>query len=161
MADKMETSATKYEGLLSAQDLYLFNEGRLIRGYEHLGAHPGTHDKQEGTWFGVWAPNAKQVSVIGDFNHWDAAPAHRLHPRESSGIWEGFIPGISKGATYKYHIVSQQNGFSVDKADPFGFLHETPPRTASVVWDLEYQWSDAEWMGGRSAQNSLRAPFSI
>ncbi len=156
----MEAPAPTYQGLLSPQDLYLFNEGRLIRGYDHLGAHLGALDGRPGTWFGVWAPNALHVSVVGDFNGWNPM-SHPLQPRESSGIWEGFIPGIGKGAIYKYHIVSQQNGYSVDKADPFGFHHETPPRTASVVWDLDYSWADDTWMQQRAKNNSLHAPFTI
>src|SRR5208282_1519779 len=76
-------------------------------------------------------------------------------------IWEGFIPGVTKGALYKYHIESRQHGYRVDKADPLGLLHEKPPRTASVVWDLDYQWSDNDWMQKRAGRNSLRAPQSI
>ncbi len=91
--------------------------------------------------FSVWAPNAREVSVIGSFNRWDPQ-AHRLQARGNSGVWEGFVPGVTKGALYKFHIVSHHNGYVGDKADPFGLLHEKPPRTASVVWDLEYDWAD-------------------
>jgi 1,4-alpha-glucan branching enzyme len=147
-------------GFLTEQDLYLFNQGRDYRAYEKLGSHLTSVGDQWGASFSVWAPNARAVTVIGDFNGWNPL-AHPLRARENSGIWEGFIPGVIKGTAYKFHIVSRQNGFVVDKADPFGVLHEKPPRTASVVWDLEYQWSDHDWMQNREGRNSLHAPISI
>jgi len=137
--------------LLSKDDLYLFNEGRNYRAYNHLGAHPATHDGEAGTIFSVWAPNARSVNVIGNFNDWNPR-SHDLQPRGSSGIWEGFIPRVGKGALYKYHIVSHHHGHVADKADPFGVYHEKPPRTASVVWDLDYTWGDAEWMKSRGGR---------
>ncbi len=146
--------------LLTAEDLHLFNEGTHYRIYEKLGAHLTTANGEPGTCFSVWAPNAREVSVIGSFNEWNAR-SHPLRPRGSSGIWEGFIPGIGKGALYKFHIRSQHHGHVADKADPFGILHEKPPRTASVVWDLEYQWSDREWIETRAQKSSLHAPISI
>lgn len=146
--------------LLTADDLHLFNEGSHYRLYEKMGAHVVTSNGEAGVSFSVWAPNAKHVSVIGDFNGWDPR-SHPMQARESSGIWEGFIPGIGKGAVYKFHIVSHQNNFRGDKADPIGLLHETPPRTASVVWDLDYQWGDQPWMRQRVEKNSLHAPMSI
>jgi 1,4-alpha-glucan branching enzyme len=147
-------------GLLTEQDLYLFNQGRHYRAYEKLGSHLTSVDGQSGAYFSVWAPNAHGVTVIGSFNDWNK-DSHPLYARESSGIWEGFIPGITKGSVYKFHIVSRHHGHVVDKADPFGFWHEKPPRTASVVWDLDYQWSDHEWMQYRQGRNSLHAPISI
>ncbi len=147
-------------GFLSEQDLYLFNEGRNYRAYEKLGCHLATVGGEAGASFGVWAPNVLEVTVIGSFNGWNPR-SHPLRARGSSGIWEGFVPGVTKGSIYKFHIVSRHNGHIVDKADPFGVLQETPPRTASVVWDLEYQWSDGEWMRQRHARNSLQAPISI
>jgi 1,4-alpha-glucan branching enzyme len=114
----------------------------------------------EGTYFAVWAPNAVKVSVAGDFNHWNNR-SHFLSPREQSGIWEGFIPGAGKGAAYKYHIISHTNSYEVDKADPLAFYAEIPPRTASIIWDLDYTWSDQEWMAKRHTSNSLNAPVSI
>jgi 1,4-alpha-glucan branching enzyme len=147
-------------GLLTEQDLYLFNQGRHYRAYEKLGSHLTSLGAQSGANFSVWAPNAREVTVIGNFNAWDKG-SHPLHPRESSGIWEGFIPGVTRGSVYKYHIVSRHHGHVVDKADPFGFLHEKPPRTASLVWDLEYHWSDQDWMQKREGRNSLHAPMSI
>ena len=110
-----------------------------------------------GPIFSVWAPNARSVSVVGSFNGWDPK-THRSDRAASSGIWEGFVPGASQGALYKFHIDSSTMDFVVDKADPFGLLHEKPPRTASVVWDLDYQWNDQEWMKTRAERNSLRAP---
>jgi 1,4-alpha-glucan branching enzyme len=153
-------SSSAEKGLLSEQDLYLFNEGRHYRAYETLGSHLTSVGDQQGTCFSVWAPNAREVTVIGSFNGWDPI-SHPLRPRGSSGIWEGFIPGVTKGSLYKFHIVSHHHGHVVDKADPFGLLHEKPPRTASVVWDLEYRWADGEWMQKRQGNNALQAPISI
>jgi 1,4-alpha-glucan branching enzyme len=146
--------------LLTAEDLHLFNEGTHYRIYEKLGAHLTNIDGDEGATFAVWAPNAREVSIVGSFNGWNAH-SHLLQPRGSSGIWEAFVPGIGRGTLYKFHVVSNHNGYVVDKADPFGMLQEEPPRTASVVWDLDYQWSDADWMKRRAGRNSLRAPISI
>ena len=98
--------------------------------------------------------------MVGDFNGWDTQ-SHPLQARGSSGIWEGFVPGVGKGALYKYHIVSHNQGHVGEKADPFGIFHEKPPRTASVVWDLEYQWADKEWMATRAKRESLQAPISV
>lgn len=141
---------------LASGDLYLFNEGSHFRLYDKLGAHaqPG------GVYFAVWAPSAEQVSVIGDFNGWNRG-LHRLQPRESSGIWEGFVPHIGPGAIYKYHVVSRFNGYAVDKADPMAFQAEVPPRTGSIVADLDYAWGDDAWMKGRHQFNSLNAPISV
>ncbi|HZY83792.1 MAG TPA: 1,4-alpha-glucan branching enzyme, partial [Gemmataceae bacterium] len=146
--------------LLSAQDLYLFNEGSHFRLYDKLGAHPRTVRGVTGTAFAVWAPAAEYVAVIGDFNGWDKG-RHPLRPRESSGIWEGFVPGVLTGAAYKYHVVSRHHGYRVDKIDPFAFFQEVPPRTASVVWGLDYDWGDGDWMAGRGPRNALTAPISI
>ena len=138
-----ETPAVRYDvSLLTAEDLYLFNEGSHYRLHEKMGAHVMELDGVTGTAFSVWAPNARNVYMIGSFNGWDHS-SHPLHPRGSSGIWEGFIPGVGKGTVYKFHIVSNQHGHRVDKADPIGLLMERPTRTASVVWDLEYSWGDA------------------
>src|SRR6266403_1113951 len=146
--------------LLTDQDLHLFNEGTHYRIYDKLGAHLTTVAGTPGTYFGVWAPNAASVSVVGDFNGWDTQ-SHPLQARGSSGIWEGFVPGLGKGGLYKYHIVSHNQGYVGEKADPFGMLHEKPPRTASVVWDLEYHWADKEWMETRTKRDSLQAPISV
>jgi len=146
--------------LLSDFDIHLFNEGRHYRLYEKLGAHPARAEGVAGTYFAVWAPNANYVSVIGDFNGWDKA-AHRLRPRGESGIWEGFIPGVGKGAVYKFHIGSHNKGYRVDKADPFAFYGRPPPETGSIVWELDYRWSDEEWMAKRRQRCAFDAPMSV
>jgi 1,4-alpha-glucan branching enzyme len=144
---------------IGEQDLYLFNEGTHYRLYEKLGAHAGTRNRKEGTWFAVWAPEAEQVSVIGDWNGWDKR-ADLLSVRGSSGVWETFVPGVTPGMKYKYHVISRHRGYRADKADPFAFYAETPPRRASVVWDLEYDWWDADWLLARKEKQSLAAPIS-
>ncbi|HKT36333.1 MAG TPA: 1,4-alpha-glucan branching protein GlgB, partial [Nitrospira sp.] len=146
--------------LLTSHDVYLFNEGTHFRLYEKLGAHPMRVHDVDGTYFAVWAPNAERVAVMGSFNDW-SKDRHQLRPRESSGIWEGFIPGIGKGALYKFNIRSHVNGYQVDKTDPFALFNEIPPKTASIVWDSRYDWHDAEWMHGRHRHNALKAPISI
>ena len=146
--------------LLTDSDLYLFNEGSHFDLAAKLGAHLLSVDGRVGTYFAVWAPDAERVAVVGDFNDWNK-DAHPLASRGSSGIWEGFIPGVEQGAVYKYHVRSRINGYRVDKADPFGSRHETPPKTASVVWNLDYEWGDADWMAQRSGRNSLAAPMAI
>ncbi len=146
--------------LLSDWDYHLFNEGSHTRLWEKLGAHRVTLDGTKGTMFAVWAPNAAAVSVMGNWNGWNPAE-HFLEDRGPSGIWEGFVPGVGKGAQYKFHIRSKHNGYEVDKADPLGIMHERPPETASVVWDLDYQWHDEAWMRMRADRNSVTAPMSI
>jgi 1,4-alpha-glucan branching enzyme len=146
--------------LLSNQDLYLFNEGTHLRLYDKLGAHPGTWEGEPGTHFAVWAPNARRVSVVGDFNGWDPL-GDPLEPRASSGIWEGFVPGAEPGAHYKYHVVSHVGGHMADKADPFAFYAECPPRTASTIWNLDYRWADKAWMDSRRERIALDAPVAI
>jgi 1,4-alpha-glucan branching enzyme len=154
------TRPLRSRSLLTADDLHLFNEGTHRRLYEKLGAHPIATSAERGTQFAVWAPNAHEVTVIGDFNGWDRG-ATPLSPRASSGIWEGFVPGVGRGDIYKYHVRSHHHGYSVDKADPFGVHHETPPRTGSIVWPLDYTWGDAEWMRSRAQHNALSAPLAI
>jgi 1,4-alpha-glucan branching enzyme len=146
--------------LLTDDDLYLFNEGNHFRLYEKLGAHCLNANGVEGTYFAVWAPDAEQVYVTGDFNGWDRA-SHPMRCRGQSGIWECFVPGVGKGILYKYHVRSRYNGYRVDKTDPFAFYDEVPPKTASVVWNLDYTWGDAEWMEKRRSRNSLDSPVAI
>ena len=147
--------------LLTDHDIYLFKEGNHFRLYDKLGSHLMTVDGKEGAYFALWAPNAREITVMGDFNRWNKE-SHRLMPRwDGSGIWEGFIQGIKRGDIYKYHIVSTYNNYRVDKGDPFAFYWEAPPKTASRVWDLEYKWNDAAWMAERRRRNALDAPFSI
>jgi len=151
-----------YSGsLLTDHDIYLLKEGNHFRLFEKLGSHVITVSGQKGVHFAVWAPNAEKVSVIGDFNGWDR-DTHPLKVREDeSGIWEGFITGLGHGTVYKYHIASRYNGYEVDKGDPFAFKWEVPPKTASIVWDLHYDWNDGEWMEQRHKQNSLEGPLSV
>jgi 1,4-alpha-glucan branching enzyme len=146
--------------VLTKDDLYLFNEGRHNRLYQKLGAHPRSVAGVDGTNFGVWAPNAERVSVIGDFNDWQPGQTP-LHTVGASGIWEAFVPAIGRGARYKYHVESRYNGFRVDKADPFAFMHEEPPATASIVWDLHYDWGDAEWQSTRGEHNAMDRAVAV
>lgn len=149
------------KGLMTEHDVYLFREGRHYRLYEKMGSHIMEVDGVRGTHFSVWAPNAAKISVTGDFNGWNNE-SHQLAPRwDESGIWEGFIPGVDRGALYKYHITSSTNNYVVDKGDPFAFSWELPPNTASVVWDLDYDWNDSGWMNIRGEKNGLSSPMSI
>src|SRR5215469_312140 len=146
--------------LLSAFDLHLIGEGTHEQLYERLGAHPRSIDGVAGVAFAVWAPNARRVSVVGDFNGWSV----RAHPMRmcGSGIWELFLPGISIGALYKYAILSWNRGYQVLKADPLALAAEVRPGTASRVWDLGgYVWGDAEWIHERRHRNAMDAPISI
>lgn len=159
--DKINAQSVRYDlSMLSDDDLFLFNEGSHCRLYEKLGAHPIMVDGVEGTYFAVWAPNAKQVSVMGEFNGWNKS-SHQLCPKGQSGIWQGFIPDVAKGTIYKYYLVSHRSGYYVEKADPFAFYAETPPKTASIAWGLDYSWGDRAWMAKRRARNALDAPISI
>jgi len=148
-------------GLITDHDIYLLKEGSHFKLYEKLGAHRVEEEGVRGVHFAVWAPNAEYVSVIGDFNDWSPA-THPLQVRpDGSGVWEGYFTGIGLGALYKYHIASRHLGYTVEKADPFAFATEIPPRTASVVWELHYPWSDADWMTERAQRNRMNAPLSI
>ncbi|GMN11824.1 1,4-alpha-glucan branching protein GlgB [Croceitalea sp. MTPC9] len=142
-------------------DIDLFKGGKHYRLYEKLGSHMVEVNGVKGTYFAVWAPSAKSVSVVGDFNFWNE-DEHKLNVRwDSSGIWEGFIPGLDKGTLYKYKITSNNNGVVTEKADPFARLCEHPPNTASVVWDASYAWKDKKWMDSREEHNALDKPYSV
>jgi 1,4-alpha-glucan branching enzyme len=142
-------------------DIDLFKAGKHFRLYEKLGAHPIEVEGVWGVYFAVWAPSARSVSVVGDFNFWIQGE-HPLNVRwDSSGIWEGFIPGVQKGTTYKYIIQSENGGIITEKADPFAFYCEKPPHTASVIWDLDYKWKDENWMQTRKEHNALDKPYSV
>nr|WP_139088735.1 1,4-alpha-glucan branching protein GlgB [Oscillochloris trichoides] len=146
--------------ILSGDDLFLFGEGTHYRLYEKLGARIIEVDGVAGAYFAVWAPNAEYVAVIGDWNNWDSG-ANPLKIRGNSGIWEIFIPGIAKGATYKFHIASRYHGYREDKTDPFGTYYEVAPRTAAVVWDRDYTWNDSIWMATRHQHQNLHAPMAL
>ena len=152
---------TKVHSLFTDFDISLFQAGKHYRLYEKFGSHIITVDDEEGTYFAVWAPTAKMVSVVGDFNFW-LEDEHQLNVRwDGSGIWEGFIPGVRKGNIYKYKIQSSNNDIRTEKADPFARRCEHPPKTASVVWKDSYDWKDAKWMKNRKKNNALDAPFSV
>ncbi|HKJ48286.1 MAG TPA: 1,4-alpha-glucan branching protein GlgB, partial [Christiangramia sp.] len=147
--------------LFSDFDISLFRAGKHYRLYEKFGAHITEVNGEKGVYFAVWAPTAKSVSVIGDFNYW-LEGEHPLNVRwDESGIWEGFIPGVEKGAKYKYKIHSNNNDMKLEKADPYALKCEHPPNTASIVWDLEYKWKDKKYISKRKDVNSLDKPFSI
>jgi 1,4-alpha-glucan branching enzyme len=145
---------------ISDADLYLHTEGTLHEAWRTLGAHITEADGVPGVRFAVWAPNAESVTVAGEFNDWDT----RRHPmrRRDGGVWEIFMPGLGQGAAYKYHIRSRFAGYQQLKADPYAFYCETPPKSASVVWDIaRYQWQDAAWMESRAKTDWLKSPIAI
>jgi len=155
----------KYEvqlfSLFSDFDISLFKAGKHYKLYEKLGSHLIEVNGTKGTYFAVWAPSARMVSVIGDFNYWTEGE-HALSVRwDGSGIWEGFIPGVEKGAKYKYQILSDNNDIKTEKADPYAKRCEHPPQTASIVWELDYEWKDANWLKERIEKNQLDKPISI
>jgi len=160
-AEKVEQRVKSGVSLFTDYDIYLFKQGNHFRLFEKLGSHPMTVEGVNGTYFAVWAPNAKKVSVVGDFNYWNTQ-THPLFPRwDSSGIFEGFIPGIGIGALYKFHIESNINGYKANRGDPFAVYWEEPPKTSPIIWNLDYQWHDDEWMKNRKKNNSLSSPISI
>lgn len=142
--------------LLSDNDYYYFQEGTHTRLWSVLGAHTTAH----GTYFAVWAPNAKRVSLIGDFNHWQP-DMNPLAATGRAGVWQTFVGAARHGSKYQFLIESNKSNYVVRKADPFGIFQDTPPQTASILWDLNYDWGDSEWMQSRAAANGLQAPISI
>jgi 1,4-alpha-glucan branching enzyme len=162
MNDKKPISKEVYRhSIISDYDVYLFKEGKHLRLYEKLGAHHLTLDGIDGIHFAVWAPNAEDVYVIGDFNSWN--PTHnrlKIH-NNKTGIWEGFIPGIENGSLYKYRVNFKGSSNHVEKTDPFAFNCEKPPKTASVVWDLNYKWKDKSWIRKRKQSMYYSSPISI
>ncbi|AKD05918.1 glycogen branching protein [Pontibacter korlensis] len=150
-----------YASLFTDFDIYLFKEGRHYNLYLKLGSHPMEVSGRQGTYFAVWAPNADQVSVMGEFNGW-SRDSHQLHVRlDGSGIWEGFIPDVEIGVMYKYHIKSKYHLYHVEKSDPFAFRREVPPQTASIVSKLEYQWNDQAWIDERKNKAGQPQPYSV
>ncbi len=152
--------AYRFPPVLTDFDLHLHSEGTNYEGYNAFGAHIVTVEGVKGTRFAVWAPNAIVVSVVGDFNGWDT----RRHPMRArtGGVWEIFIPGIDEGTPYKYAVKSKFHGYSQMKADPYGFFMETPPKSASVVADIDhYEWHDQEWMEQRGRTRLLDHAMSV
>ena len=146
---EVEEKVVQIEDFITEYDIYLFREGKHFSLHKKLGAHPMKHKDTEGTFFAVWAPNAKSVSVIGNFNGWLKDANHLNARQDQSGIWQGFIPGVKKGEAYKYFIISNIDDYSVEKTDPVGFYSEQPPKTASIVWDYSHKWNDSQWMKKR------------
>jgi 1,4-alpha-glucan branching enzyme len=141
-------------------DCFLFVTGKHFKLHEKLGAKVCSVDGVAGVYFAVWAPNAQTVSVMANFNGWNKG-SHKLFKRwDSSGIWEGFIPHLKKGEVYKY-LVRGFDGVEVEKSDPFAMHTEHPPRTASIVWDTDYNWKDKAWLKKREKKNALDQPISI
>ena len=146
--------------MLTEDDIYLFSHGMWQRAWEKMGAHADVQGGDAGWLFRVWAPDVKSVHVAGDFNDWSPTE-HPLHQAGSSGIWEGFVPGLSQGDLYKY-VIETDEGELLWKADPFGFFAETCPGTASRLWDLGgYAWKDRAWMNRRAKREMLKSPLNI
>jgi 1,4-alpha-glucan branching enzyme len=142
-------------------DISLFSSGKHFKLWEKMGNHLCKVNNQNGVYFAVWAPNAANVSVVGDFNSWNSQ-SHKLYPRwDHSGIWEGFIPGLKEGQVYKYAIQTKGSGMILEKGDPFAGLWEVPPKTASVISSFKPKWSDGKWMRERKKKNGLEAPISV
>ena len=142
-------------------DIDLFKSGKHFRLYDKLGSFPMELDGEKGTYFAVWAPSGKNVSVVGDFNYWMEGE-HQLNVRwDGSGIWEGFIPGVHQGDIYKYKIQSHNNDIKTEKSDPYAKRFEHPPKNASVVWELNSNWKDDKWMKNRKKHNALDRPYSV
>lgn len=141
-------------------DIALFKSGKHYKLYEKLGSHVVTYKNVVGTYFAVWAPNAQYVSVIGNFNGWSRGSTPLYIRWDGSGIWEGFVPNVGNGETYKYYIRSS-SGEDLEKSDPFALRWEIPPLTASIVADTYYEWKDTEWMRNRYGHNALNRPYSV
>ncbi len=143
--------------LFTDEDISLIKKGEHYCLYEKFGSHV----MDLGTNFALWAPNAKEVSVIGDFNEWDEKNNPLKMREDNTGIWEGFVKGVGHGEMYKYSINSSVNNCKIEKRDPFSFYCEEPPKRASIVWDLNSKWKDSKWMRNRIIRNALDSPFSV
>ena len=157
MTEPVDPSTVEY--WLTDFDRYLFGSGNHWKLYEKLGAHPRKVQDQQGVNFALWAPNAQSIQVVGDFNQWDGR-AHPMRKHIPSGVWELFVPNVQAGMNYKYRVRSL-DGRIIDKADPLAFYSEVPPRTASIVHSLSYQWNDASWLDERAQNRILQKPISI
>ncbi|WP_276133157.1 1,4-alpha-glucan branching protein GlgB [Polluticoccus soli] len=155
-----EQNIRDHASLFSDFDIELFKAGKHYRLYEKLGAHAMEHNGKAGTYFAVWAPNAQYIAIVGNFNHWDRGQ-HKLHARwDGSGIWEAFVPGVNTGELYKYYIDSH-TGYAAEKGDPYAYFWEEPPKTSCITWNLDYKWSDNNWMEERGKTDWLAKPISI
>ncbi len=162
LSDQDSSQEQDIPSILSDFDLYLFGQGKDYRIYDKMGAHLRTINGMTGVTFVLWAPNARSVSVIGDFNGWQhgATPMHRRH--NDLGVWECFVPGLTEGSLYKYAITSQFNDYTVEKGDPYGFAVQLRPHTASKVADIHrHPWQDEAWMQTRAEHQQLSSPISI
>src|ERR1044072_5895210 len=155
---KRQSAAKDFAPILGELDLHLFGEGRHERIYEKLGAHPITHERKRGVAFAVWAPNAREVSVVGNFNSWDSNK-HKMRRLGDSGVWELFLPGLKEGDLYKYAIDSRMG--EIFKADPYAFMMEVPPDTSSIVYKSRYKFRDSVWIKKRAQRQAWREPLSI
>ena len=156
-----ENGEFKHATLLTDYDIHLFREGNHYALHDKLGAHFLEYEGVLGVYFALWAPNAEYVSVVGDFNDWNRGDVP-MHARwDGSGIWEAFIPHLERGTTYKYYIKSRFDNYEVEKGDPFAVHWETPPKTATKVWDLEYTWNDDEWMQNRRERGADSQAVSV
>jgi 1,4-alpha-glucan branching enzyme len=156
------TPSTAVSSLFSDFDLYLFGQGKHYHLYEKMGAHPRVVDGVAGVNFAVWAPNARMVSVIGDFNSWNRSVNPMYLRHQELGVWECFIPNVKEGALYKFSIYSRHNNYTVDKTDPYGFQSELRPLTASIVTDIhQHSWQDDSWLRERQKRQEFSAPISI
>ena len=159
-ARKQITDPYRFLPQLSEFDRHLFNSGTLYKAYKILGAQVKVIDGVQGVLFRTWAPTARRVSIIGDFNYWDGR-VHQMRILGSSGIWELFIPGLAAGEAYKFEIKSV-HGQIIEKSDPYQFFAEVRPKTASVVWDMDdYSWNDENWLQNRQQQSMWEKPLSI
>jgi 1,4-alpha-glucan branching enzyme len=156
-----KSNVTVVPDYFSTEDICRFMDGSHARLYDKLGAHVMTKDGVQGAYFAVWAPSAQSVSVVGLFNGWDKGARQLLSRKDGSGIWEGFIAGVGQNDVYKYHVHSKYNGYEEEKADPFAFYSECPPRTASKVYDAQYNWNDQAWFKQREKSDFTREPMSV
>lgn len=155
------TAMVKEFSLFTDYDIHLFRAGKHTRLYEKMGAHLCEYDGEKGVYFAVWAPNARRVGLIGDFNFWTPGADDLFQRRDGSGIWEGFVSLLDQGVKYKYHVESNAGGPPMEKGDPFALLWESPPRTASVVWDIQHSWKDQNWMKNRAKKQQPNQPFAV
>jgi 1,4-alpha-glucan branching enzyme len=157
---KLDTPSSEPFSLFSEFDISLLKSGKHFHLYNKLGSHIVSQNGVEGTYFAVWAPNAHFVSVVGNFNGWDRERTILQPRKDGSGVWESFVPAIAQGEYYKYFIRSL-NGYEVEKGDPYAFHWETPPHTATVVWGLDFEWTDEYWLTERKSNHPLTKPISV